>query len=141
MTAGPQADHPHADRRNWQPARTIDEYLQNCREGIEDYSERHVAKLLGVPRISLWRMKLLAQLPEGLFERLIKEGCATSTKQLAQIVQFLSMPELDWDANVAEEVCCPHCGGLIRRRLKANKKVLETVREWVREQNPGGAPK
>ena len=52
--------HPHADQRNWQPADNIDDYLRNCREGLETYSDRRVAKLWGVSRAWIWRAKLVA---------------------------------------------------------------------------------
>jgi hypothetical protein len=45
---------------NWQPASTKVDYLRNCREGLEDYSERRLAKLLGWSRIRIHRAKLMA---------------------------------------------------------------------------------
>jgi hypothetical protein len=62
--------HPHSDRPNWQPAETIGDYLQNCREGLENYSDRRAAKLLGVPRIAIQRWKLMASLPKGLLDHI-----------------------------------------------------------------------
>ena len=62
--------HPHSDRPNWEPAETANDYLRNCREGLEAYSDRRMAKLLGWSRAHLWRAKLMAEIPEDLFERL-----------------------------------------------------------------------
>jgi integrase len=41
---GSPGSHPHSDRPNWQPATTIDDYLRNCREGLEEYPDRRAAK-------------------------------------------------------------------------------------------------
>ena len=38
---------------NWQPATTAEDYLRNCREGLEEWSERRFAKLSGIPREGL----------------------------------------------------------------------------------------
>ena len=48
--------------RNWQPAETIEDYLRNCREGSEEYSERRAAQLLGWPRMKVYRAKLMADI-------------------------------------------------------------------------------
>lgn len=81
--------HPHSDRPNWQPADTIGDYLTNCREGLENFSERRAAKLFGVSRAELWRWRLMAEIPEDLFERLLKACKKPSTKALAAIGQAL----------------------------------------------------
>jgi hypothetical protein len=60
--------HPHSDQPNWRPADTIVDYLANCREGLEEYSDRKAAKLWGISRAELWRWKLIGELPEDLFE-------------------------------------------------------------------------
>lgn len=65
----PPGSHPHADRPNWAPAQTEHDYLQNCREGLEEY--RRMAKLLGVSRASLWRNKMMSRIPEELSDRLV----------------------------------------------------------------------
>jgi hypothetical protein len=64
--------HPHADRPNWKPGKTFDDYIANCSEGLEIYSDRHAANLLGVSRIELYRWKLAATLPEELVDRLFE---------------------------------------------------------------------
>jgi hypothetical protein len=85
---GPPGSHPHADRPNRRLAEAPDEYLRNCDEGLEEYSERRAAKLWGVPRIELQRWKLMADLPEELFERLLAGG-VRSTKAMAQVALAL----------------------------------------------------
>ena len=66
-----QGGTPGSHGRNWQPADNIEDYLRNCREGLENYSERHLAKLLGMSRIKLYRTRMVAAIPESLFERLL----------------------------------------------------------------------
>jgi hypothetical protein len=63
-TNGSQGSHG----RNWSPAETFGDYVRNCREGLEPWSERRAAKLLGISRAELWRWKLTAELPEDLFD-------------------------------------------------------------------------
>jgi hypothetical protein len=43
--------NPHSDRPNWQPADNIDDYLRNCTEGLETYTDSRAAKLLGWTRV------------------------------------------------------------------------------------------
>jgi len=69
---GSPGSHPNADQPNWRPASTSGDYTRNREEGMESYSERHVAKLLGISRAELWHWKLMADLPEDLFEALMK---------------------------------------------------------------------
>ena len=40
------SDAPGGAIPNWQPAATINDYYRNCREGLEEYSERRAAELL-----------------------------------------------------------------------------------------------
>src|SRR5262245_15194500 len=67
---GPPAN-PHADRPNWRPATTLEEYLANVAAGLEQPSTRRLAKLAGVPRIAVYRWRAAAALPEDLFNRLM----------------------------------------------------------------------
>jgi hypothetical protein len=69
----------HHNGRNWRPAETFDEYLRNCREGLEERSDRRAAKLLGWSRIHFYRVRLMAELPDDLFEMLLAAG-VRSTK-------------------------------------------------------------
>jgi hypothetical protein len=69
---GSHGSHPHA-RPNWRPAETIDEYMSNCREGLEDFSDRRAAKLLGMTRIQLYRAKLMAETARRII-RVVAQG-------------------------------------------------------------------
>jgi hypothetical protein len=71
---------PGSHGRNWSPAETLEDYLRNCEEGLETRSERRVAKLMGVSRAELWRWKMMAELPEDLFEALL----GTSAKKMPE---------------------------------------------------------
>src|SRR6266581_1984092 len=110
--------HPHSDRPNWRPAETIEDYIRNCRESLEQYSDRRMAKLLGIPRVQLWRWQLMAELPEGLLDRLFeaarKRKRPTSTKELAHIALALRRGLDAFFQSEAE--CCPHCGEVLRVR-------------------------
>jgi len=54
-TPGFPESNLYVDRPNWRPAETFDEYLRNCRAGLEAYSARRMAKLMGFSRAALWR--------------------------------------------------------------------------------------
>lgn len=102
---------PGNNRRNWQPADNINDYLQNCREGLETYSDSRVAKFLGVSRTQIWRMKWAVEVPEDLFNLMLAEkDHVPSLKEVAEIGRALhgkGGPEIE---------CCPHCGGTLRVR-------------------------
>ncbi len=38
--------HSHSHRPNWQPAETVEQYLRNCQEGLETYSEQRLANVV-----------------------------------------------------------------------------------------------
>jgi hypothetical protein len=123
-------EHPHADRPNWQPATTIDDYLRNCHEGLERYSDKHAAELLGCSRVELWRMKLMAEIPESLFEELLAHGSRVpGSRSLAQVGRALK----NGGQQTAGIERCPHCGGLLRRRgIPAG--MVEVVNDWLSRQ-------
>ena len=123
---GPPGGHPHADRPNWAPATTIEDYLRNCSEGLEEYSLRRVAKLLGVPRIELQRWILMAELPEGLFENLLAADIRSS-RALANI----ALAAKRGNPHAADIEWCPHCGGLLRQRWHIPKAAREAIRAWL----------
>jgi hypothetical protein len=127
---GSLGSHPHSDRPNWRPAETADEYLANCREGLEEYSERRVAKLLGMSRMRLWRAGLMGEIPDKLFELILatakREKIKVSTKMLAYVGQALRT----W--NVGRDVeCCPNCGHVLRVRRHIHPKVVECINAWI----------
>ena len=126
--------HPHTDRPNWQPAETLGEYLRNCREGLEEYSDRRVAKLLGFSRAHVWRMKWAAELPEDLFERLMAmRDHAPSLKEMANVARALYGGENHHDVER-----CPHCGETLRVRGRWRKSTAQVVDGWLSEQRTLG---
>jgi hypothetical protein len=100
---------PARAQANWAPAETIGDYMRNCREGLEVFSERRAAKLMGWSRAHMRRVTLMAELPEDLFEALL-EGLLPhpSNRELANIALALR------GGNTFEPRYCPHCGGLLR---------------------------
>jgi len=129
MTAVPHGSpgsHPHADQPNWRPADNLHDYLQNCREGLEEYSERRVAKLFGVSRAEIWRWKLMSELPEDLFEALLKAKRRASSKSLAAVALALRGA-----GNQADTERCPHCGGVLRIRARVSSDDVKIVNAWL----------
>ena len=101
-----------------------------CREGLETYSERRYAKLLGVSRTALWRWKMMAEIPEDLFQRLLARGDhLTSTKEMANIGRALNGHGPSHDAER-----CPHCGEVLRVRGRWRASTAKIVNEWLSEQ-------
>ena len=128
--SGSPGSHPHSDRPNWQPADSAEEYMRNCREGLEEYSERRMAKLLGMSRMHLWRAKLMAQIPDELFERLLaKADHVPSTKELANVARAISGQGPSHDVE-----SCPHCGEVLRVRGRWRQSTAAIVNEWLSEQ-------
>jgi hypothetical protein len=126
--------HPHSDQPNWRPAETAGDYLRNCSEGLEVYSERRAAKLLGMSRIGLWRATLMGEIPEELFEFILAEagkaGIMLSSKSLAQVGLALRTSK-----NVAEVERCPNCGFVLRVRALVGDRLADIVNEWVRKRD------
>ena len=126
-SGGSPGSHPHSDRPNWRPAETVADYQRNCDDGLETYSERRMAKLLGVSRTALWRWRMMAEIPEELFERLLAEANhVPSTKELANIGRALNGHGPDHDAER-----CPHCGEVIRVRGRWRPSTAKIVNEWL----------
>jgi hypothetical protein len=111
---------------NWLPAQTIEDYVANCREGLERYSDSRAAELLGWSRIQVWRAKLMAELPEELLDRLIENGILSS-KALANVALALRGGH---NAPVDIERC-PHCSGVLRVRAHVGGKALEAISTWI----------
>ncbi len=124
--------HPHADQPNWRPASTFMDYIRNCQKGLEPYSDRRAAKLLGISRAELWRWKLMAELPEALFEALLNAERKPSVKALAAVGQAFKGGGKEADVEK-----CPHCGGVLRVRLRVSAKYRKIVDGWLAN---GGAP-
>ncbi len=131
-TTGSPGSHPYADRRNWQPAETIEDYFRDVEEGLEEYSDRRAAKLMGESRAWLWRAKLMASLPEDLFERLLNEtDHVPSAKELANIARALQ-----GKGDSADVESCPHCGGVLRVRGRWRESTAKVVNDWLKTSRP-----
>ena len=125
--------HPHSHRPNWQPAETVEEYLRNCQDGLETYSEHRMAKLMGGSRVWLWRAKMMAEIPEDLFNTLLdaadKARKPISQKQLAIIGQVFS------GGTAKREIeTCPCCGYVLRVRAPVPKHLANVVLEYLSKQ-------
>lgn len=127
----PPGSHPHADRRNWRPADNIDDFFRNCQDGLETYSDRKAAKLMGISRVELWRWKMMACLPDDLFEGLLN-GRYPSTKSLAAVAVALKN-----SGPIAEVERCPHCGGRLRLRPSVSRENSKIVAEWINKRKAG----
>jgi hypothetical protein len=69
----------------------IEGFSAISQEGLEKFSQRRTAKLLGENRSALWRYRWMAKLPEKLFTRLMrKPGNPASTKMLADISRAMA---------------------------------------------------
>jgi hypothetical protein len=121
---------PGSHLRNWQPATTFTEYVRNCQEGLEAYSDRRAARLLGVPRIEIYRWKLVASIPDELFERLLNDDeIKPSVKMFAAVGQALER-----GSRMRHAEHCPNCGHLLRERSDFPDAVLSVVNQWLSEQ-------
>jgi ribosomal protein S14 len=126
MRTGSPGNHPHSDRRNWRPATTLDEYLRNCREGLEEHSDRRLAKFMGWSRIHLYRVRAMASLPDELFECLLAAGVLSSA-EMARVANALRR-----NAPFSRDTeRCPHCGEVIRVRVHLSKKARAAIRAWL----------
>ena len=127
--------HPHSDRPNWQPAETIEDYFQNIHEGLETFTEKRVAELLGTGRKAVWRSRMMGYIPEGLFERLLSLGIPLSVSELASIGQLYR--DVGGDGyerkKIREVERCPHCGEVLRVRLKIRPSTREAIKQWADE--------
>jgi hypothetical protein len=134
---GSPGSHPHSDRPNWQPGDDdADELLtQKIADALRDgKSERHLANLLGLSRMRLWRCRMMAQIPEPLSERLSAAGYRSRT--LAAIGRALQ----DGELLRGEVECCPNCGHKLRVRPDIPQAAIKIVVDWLEEQDGGKAP-
>jgi hypothetical protein len=117
---------PGSHLRNWSPAETFDDYMRNCKEGLETWSDRRAVKLMGWSRMGLYRARLMAKLPEDLFEALLVTGRkCPSSRTLANIARALH-GEL-----TRESERCPHCGEVLRIRNVCSPELAEVVNQWL----------
>jgi hypothetical protein len=122
-------EHPHADRPNWRPAETLEQYVANVHEGLEELSDRRILELTGWSRVYLCRMRAAGYIPADLFERLIGvAGHVPTLRELATISRLLS-----GDAPPAAVERCPCCGHVLRARRSISAEAERVVDAWLRE--------
>jgi hypothetical protein len=126
MTVDGDGGSPGSHGRNWSPAETAGDYLRNCREGLEEYSERRMAKLMGWSRAQMWRARLMAELPDELFDTLLAADQYPSSKSLAAVALALRRGEARGNAE-----CCPRCGYVVRIRGAVSDAYLAIVNRWL----------
>ena len=131
--------HPHSDQPNWKPAETIEEYINNVEAGLEEFSERRAAKLFGVPRMELYRWKLMAELPPGLLDYILDEARKINLKVSNKALAQIALAHRSGENKIAEVDRCPHCGGVLRVRGMVSNKLLKIVNEWIVRQSEGAA--
>lgn len=122
--------HPHADQPNWKPAESADEYLANCREGLETYSERRFCKLIGWTRIASWRARMMGAIPDALFELLVT-GRRTSAREMAVIGSMFAGQAM----HGVEVDRCPHCSGVLRVRRGVSASAKALIDGWLGERS------
>jgi hypothetical protein len=76
-------------------------------------------------RIKVHRAKLMADLPEPLFELLLAAG-VLSSKALANVALAFKCGR-----NGAEIERCPHCGEPLRARWQIGNKARAAIRAWL----------
>ena len=123
---GSLGSHSHADQPNWRPGETIDDYLGNCREGPEQFSERRFAKLSGLSRAKLWRAKQVASLPKDLFEILVEMPDPPSVRELANVARALRGQH---SPGVER---CRNCGEIQRVRGGWRPATEKVVNDWLK---------
>ena len=123
---------PGSHLRNWQPGDDDAEelMLQKIADALRNgESERHIAKLLNVPRSVLWRGKKLAAIPPELADRLLE--ARVGTKALIWVGRYCetdTMPPLEME-------CCPNCGHRLRtRNVKGIHRALDVIKKWTEDQ-------
>lgn len=68
----------------------------------------------------------MSELPHDLFDELLKTH--PSTKALAAVALALKND----DPLATDDELCPHCGGVLRSRLRVSREHLKIVLNWLR---------
>jgi hypothetical protein len=137
LSNGSPGSHSHADRPNWRPGDddANELQIQKIGDALRDgASERHLAKLLDLSRMQLWRGKMAARIPEPLLDRLFEARRAglikaLSMKSLAAIGRALE----DGELLRGEVERCPNCGHTLRVRPDVSQAVINVVADWIQE--------
>jgi hypothetical protein len=126
---------PGSHLRNWQPGGDdTEELMLQIADALRNgESERHLAKLLDVPRSMLWRGKKLAAIPEGLCKRLLEARPRIGSKALTWIGRYCETG----DFPPIEMECCPNCGHILRSRSeKGIRRTLDIINKWIEDGRP-----
>ncbi|MCS3742601.1 MULTISPECIES: hypothetical protein [unclassified Rhizobium] len=122
---GSPGGHPSGRNRNWKRAENFEEYIANLEAGLEPYSERRLAGHLGVSRVWIWRAKQIASIPPKLQEFLMDKGFGP--RRMVDAAQALN------GGRLGEISRCPHCGGIIRRRIRLDPDLAGEIVAFGRE--------
>lgn len=112
MKARSPGEHPHADQPNF----TLADYLAMCRDGKATFSVSEVARLMGVSRMHVHRMMLMAEVTAEEFEEVLD---ALKAKNVALTTTAVA-DEVKRRLGKAREYheSCPNCGHLLRTRRR-----------------------
>jgi hypothetical protein len=121
----------HPDRRNWRPGDddAADELqFQKLQDAIRDgASERAISKLLGLNRARMWRAKMIANIPDELFDRL--SAARVGRREIVGVGRALK----DGELLRSDVECCPNCGHRLRLRPAIKQSTMKIVADWMDE--------
>jgi hypothetical protein len=110
----------------------LEEYLSNCTEGLEKYTYKRAFELLEFNRTHGWRIRLLGELPEGLFDFIFAE-CRRLGKKPPQLRGLANIALALRDGNKIESEHCPNCGMPLRFRQRVPRWLAEIVDGWINQ--------
>ncbi len=125
QAGGSPGSHSHADQPNWRPAVTADEYLNNCSEGLEVYSERRMAKLMGVPRFSCGGAYRKQQSHLNYSKSCSKPSAARRSWPPSALCSLAQI--WPW-----KKEHCPHCGEVRSVKARFSKQHELILRDWFK---------
>ena len=105
-------EHPHADQPNF----TVEDYLRMVSDGEAEFSLSEVARLMGVSRMRLHRFMILASVSDEEFQQVLG-GMEAAGKRLSTVAIADEIKRRTGRARKYEERC-PHCGGVLRVRVR-----------------------
>src|SRR5262245_41374639 len=134
----PESGSPGSHLRNWRLGDDDAEELalQRLRDALHDnpdISDRRLAKLLDVPRMMIWRMRLYHAIPDGLFERLL--DARVGRKALIWMGRHCRKNDPSALPPVERE-CCPNCGHVLRVRSTAINRAIDILNKWSDDGQP-----
>jgi hypothetical protein len=90
-----------------------------------------MAKLMGWSRTHAYRVHLMGQLPDDLFEALVTSRPVPSTREFAAVALTLQ------GRHRFETQHCPNCGHLLRVRAGFSVRTARTVDRWLASHRSG----